>query len=149
MSYKIVSFDEKTGQIDVTCDGGIKFSLEIPIEDGKYIEGTLLDEYINKFIPVSIIERNDTIKNGIENSDTIKSLVVGEDVIGTDYDIKAGQIRQRRNNRLSATDWTQLPDAPLTQEQKAIYFTYRQQLRDVTKQDGFPFDVICPEEPRI
>tara|TARA_Y100000401_G_scaffold12950_1_gene8834 strand:- start:1027 stop:1449 length:423 start_codon:yes stop_codon:yes gene_type:complete len=39
--------------------------------------------------------------------------------------------RKARNDSLTATDWTQLPDAPLSAEKVAEYKTYRQTLRDL------------------
>ncbi|MFO6448910.1 phage tail assembly chaperone [Erythrobacter sp. NE805] len=39
--------------------------------------------------------------------------------------------RQRRDQRLAASDWTQLPDAPLSEEAKAAWAAYRQALRDL------------------
>ena len=36
-----------------------------------------------------------------------------------------------RNERLAASDWTQLPDAPFTPEQKIVWSVYRQSLRDM------------------
>ena len=43
---------------------------------------------------------------------------------------KQAQIRADRNWQLGATDYTQLPDVPLTTEKRAAWVTYRQQLRD-------------------
>jgi hypothetical protein len=42
-------------------------------------------------------------------------------------------IRVERNNLLKQSDWTQLPDSPLAQEEKTAWKNYRQQLRDLTK----------------
>ena len=39
-------------------------------------------------------------------------------------------MRHHRDNLLSASDWTQLPDNSLSDEQRAAWATYRQQLRD-------------------
>jgi hypothetical protein len=39
-------------------------------------------------------------------------------------------IRNHRRSLLSACDWTQLPDAKLTADQKAAWLEYRQALRD-------------------
>lgn len=61
---------------------------------------------------------------------------------------KEQTIRNERNMRLSYTDWTQLPDSPLTAEQKAAYAEYRQALRDVPEQAGFPESIEWPEEPQ-
>jgi hypothetical protein len=40
------------------------------------------------------------------------------------------QIRIKRNSRLAACDWTQMPDTPLSPEKRLAWATYRQQLRD-------------------
>jgi hypothetical protein len=57
---------------------------------------------------------------------------------------KEAEVRQQRNELLSACDWTQLPDSPADHE---VWATYRQELRDVTSQEGFPWDVVWPEQP--
>ena len=59
-------------------------------------------------------------------------------------DQQAANVRTDRNQRLSACDWTQLPDAPVD---AAAWATYRQSLRDVTKQPGFPWSVEWPTPP--
>lgn len=59
-------------------------------------------------------------------------------------DDQASAMRQERNARLSASDWTQVADAPVD---KAVWAAYRQELRDITKQAGFPWDVQWPAEP--
>lgn len=55
--------------------------------------------------------------------------------------------RNERNMKLTFTDWTQLPDAPLTAETKAAWAAYRQALRDVPEQAGFPDVIEWPEQP--
>lgn len=57
------------------------------------------------------------------------------------------QVRAQRNSLLTLCDWTQLPDAPLTEEQKQEWAEYRQALRDVPEQTGFPENVIWPSTP--
>ncbi len=60
------------------------------------------------------------------------------------------KLRARRNELLKSTDWTQLPDSPLSQQQKTDYQVYRQELRDLpaTYQDQTSIDQInFPEEP--
>ena len=56
----------------------------------------------------------------------------------------ASQIRQERNTLLADCDWTQVSDAPINQ---VAWQTYRQALRDVTSQEGFPYDVTWPTKP--
>lgn len=56
-------------------------------------------------------------------------------------------IRQQRNIFLTACDWTQLPDAPLTEEQKAAWAAYRQALRDLPETTSDPDAVAWPARP--
>ena len=50
-------------------------------------------------------------------------------------------VRRLRNSRLTACDWTQLPDSPLTTEKKAEWAVYRQALRDITTQEN-PREIV-------
>jgi Phage tail assembly chaperone protein len=59
---------------------------------------------------------------------------------------QADAIRTDRNRLLSLSDWTQMPDNNLAA--KANWATYRQQLRDLPTQSGFPWDVTWPVEPK-
>ena len=54
-------------------------------------------------------------------------------------------LRRRRDELLTASDWTQLGDVPLTDSKKQEGATYRQALRDVT--DGFdPSEITTWDE---
>lgn len=53
-------------------------------------------------------------------------------------------MRQQRNEKLAATDWTQLADNTADTNAWAVY---RQALRDVPAQAGFPNEVTWPTEP--
>ena len=59
-------------------------------------------------------------------------------------DEQAARVRADRDKRLVDTDWTQVADA---QVDKAVWATYRQALRDVPAQEGFPHDVTWPDQP--
>jgi len=59
-------------------------------------------------------------------------------------DAAAKQAREERNKILSNTDWTQLADSPVDPQ---LWTTYRQALRDVPAQQGFPWDITWPIEP--
>jgi len=61
-------------------------------------------------------------------------------------DRKAAEVRQERNKKLTATDWTQTADVP--QAVKDTYVTYRQALRDISNQSGFPNEITWPVEPQ-
>lgn len=64
-----------------------------------------------------------------------------------ELDETAENIRERRDELLSSCDWTQIPDSPLSDEDKTVWQTYRQELRDITDQAGFPTDVTWPVIP--
>lgn len=62
------------------------------------------------------------------------------------YDAATSAYTQRanRDKLLSDSDWTQVADAPVD---KAAWAIYRQQLRDITKQAGFPTTITWPQAP--
>jgi len=56
---------------------------------------------------------------------------------------QANTVRSERDQKLEASDWTQVADAPVNQ---AAWAEYRQALRNVPQQEGFPWNIIWPEE---
>lgn len=58
---------------------------------------------------------------------------------------KAAQVRAERNVLIAKTDWTQGKDIPDAVSQP--WAVYRQALRDVPQQAGFPWDVQWPAQP--
>jgi len=58
---------------------------------------------------------------------------------------QATSVRAQRDDKLSKCDWTQVADAPVD---KAAWATYRQALRDLPKEAGFPWDMAWPTEPK-
>lgn len=54
-------------------------------------------------------------------------------------------LRLLRNNALFQSDWSQLDDSPLSAEEKQKYAEYRQALRNLPQQEGFP-NVNLPEK---
>ena len=57
---------------------------------------------------------------------------------------RAAAIRTQRDAKLTSSDWTQVEDAPVD---KTAWATYRQELRDVPTQTGFPWEVTWPTTP--
>ena len=57
---------------------------------------------------------------------------------------QAKSVRATRDAKLAECDWTQVADAPVD---KAVWATYRQALRDVTAQEGFPWTIEWPDAP--
>ena len=75
------------------------------------------------------------VNNRWEESWTVENLPEGS---------AADNVRGYRKKLLDQTDYTQLADAP---GDTAAWATYRQALRDIPAQDGFPFTVTWPTEP--
>lgn len=58
----------------------------------------------------------------------------------------AATARLKRSELLSACDWTQARDIP--EAISAAWAPYRQSLRDITEQPGFPRTITWPEPPK-
>ena len=56
----------------------------------------------------------------------------------------ASKARFERDRLLKDSDWTQVSDAPVDQD---VWAKYRQALRDVPQQTGFPTDINWPTKP--
>lgn len=62
-----------------------------------------------------------------------------------DLETLSFMVRAERDRLLQSTDWTQGADIPTTI--KSAYKPYRQALRDVPLQEGFPYNIIWPTKP--
>lgn len=63
--------------------------------------------------------------------------------------VVARDARRERDKRLTATDYLLMPDYPISDADREAVKSYRQALRDITKQNGFPIDVVWPEKPEV
>ena len=61
----------------------------------------------------------------------------------------ARNVRGIRDVKLSETDYLVVPDYPISEENLAEVKVYRQALRDIPEQKGFPKDVIWPDLPKF
>jgi len=57
---------------------------------------------------------------------------------------RATSVRASRTQLLKDCDWTQIADSTAD---KTAWATYRQQLRDITAQSGFPWTITWPDAP--
>jgi len=61
-----------------------------------------------------------------------------------DYSVVSEEfVRNERDSLIAETDWWATSDRTMTVEQTA----YRQALRDITNQEGFPTDITWPTKP--
>ena len=130
MSITILSAEyitSKNDAIDVMLDID---GLEVPYT---YSVNGANDGKISSFIKSELAKNDVTIKPYSGPSDT---------------DILTDSIRRKRNHLLSATDFFMtVQDYPIADAQKNEIKEYRQRLRDITKQHGFPNNVVWPDIP--
>jgi hypothetical protein len=84
-----------------------------------------------------------TIQDGVWATNWIETPRSDEEKARIQSAVEDG-VRSDRNVRLAKSDWTQLADAPVD---AASWVPYRQALRDITTQSGFPWTVTWPESP--
>ena len=60
---------------------------------------------------------------------------------------QAESVRSQRTQLLKDSDWTQLDDTPFDNAKKMAWANYRQALRDIPQQTGFPWDIQWPTQP--
>lgn len=65
------------------------------------------------------------------------------------YEELAREARDKRDRLLDESDWFLMPDYPAKAEDLAAVKVYRQNLRDISRQDGFPSDIVWPTKPEV
>jgi hypothetical protein len=88
-------------------------------------------------------QTNPTLENG-EWVMTWQVSPASAEEIAERLERKSAEMRQQRNDLLSVCDWTQLSDAPVN---SSAWANYRQELRDIPEQEGFPWDITWPVTP--
>lgn len=83
----------------------------------------------------NIAEAPMTIVDGVVQINYIKKAFSEEE--------QAFNVRSQRNSNLRGSDWMALNDVTMPEKWK----TYRQALRDIPEQSGFPSNVAWPEPP--
>jgi len=100
---------------------------------------------------MDITIRGNTILGVSTDQESIRQLVAmgfAENEIHAAIDQhRLNELRAERNRRIADSDWTQLPDAALTAEQRAAWATYRQALRDLPEAVADLDNVVWPVQP--
>ncbi len=91
----------------------------------------------------------------IEGQSSLKKIVAGEngfpelvDIVFSNEQL-AISAREKRNQLLAESDWTQFQDvlSYMPDDKKQEWKLYRQALRDIPSQKNFPIDIVFPEVP--
>ena len=91
----------------------------------KYILGPIFTDTIVEGVAVTALQQENEYKARIDSE-------------------RATVIRNDRSKLLTECDWTQIEDSKVD---KAAWATYRQALRDVPSQSGFPWNIVWPIQP--
>lgn len=136
MKYQILSLSPTT--VTVMISNGMQLS--IGLDSIGYYTSMSSDEFIENVgrYLAHIQHTLEVPQYDLLPDDVISDIVQDEhDIPEPDesYQLQSlnATIRNERNHRLMSTDWTQLPDAPLSKEKKREWIRYRQLLRDMTK----------------
>ena len=88
-------------------------------------DGVTQDEQGRWFTKYSVVDMNQEAKDALDTT-------------------QAEAMRRQRTEKLKDSDWTQIADSTAD---KTAWATYRQALRDITTQSGFPWDITWPDAP--
>lgn len=129
------------------CCGGITFSDDVSrasAESAGYIcmESDTEPEFYTRWVHTTP-ESPDNV--GDKTGDIGSIAIVLTDA---EYDtVLAASARQKRDRLIAATDYFVTPDYPIEPDRLAKIKTYRQALRDIPEQSGFPSSITWPEKP--
>ena len=129
------------------CCGGITFPDDVSrasAESSGYIcmESDTEPEFYTRWVHTPA----DSPDNVGDKSGGIGSIAIV--LTDDEYDtVLANSARQKRDRLIAATDYLVTPDYPIESDRLAKVKTYRQALRDVPEQSGFPRTITWPEKP--
>jgi hypothetical protein len=154
MGYKILDYNETNHTILVES-GKVQLALSIPIVDKQYVSEAELEKFI-----ISVFSehaRRQDLTSGITNKDSIRKLVetpkpiepVVIKTLSTEEKTEklAYNAKHDRTELIKLCDWTQLADVNLSADELAAWNKYRQDLRDLSKQSGYPWTIVWPTPP--
>jgi glucose dehydrogenase len=100
-------------------------------------------------LALNIQDSQDYIISDWSGDLSLATVVDGEVVEGSPTNQTESIARGMRDSLLSSSDWTQIPDSPLTETKKAEWQVYRQELRDLFNDFTYTNieDVVWPTQP--
>ena len=129
------------------CCGGITFPDDVSrtsAESAGYIcmESDTEPEFYTRWVHTT----PESPDNVGDKSSGIGSITIV--LTDAEYDtVLAASARQKRDRLIAATDYLVTPDYPISDDRLAKVKTYRQALRDIPEQSGFPRSITWPDKP--
>jgi hypothetical protein len=110
----------------------------------------MTDEFLASYNVFPVFEERNNASTDLKTERITESIVFEDGVWKQKYnkvslsnEESAQRVRNHRDSLLRRTDWTALSDVTMPTEMA----TYRQALRDITDQEGFPLSVTWPTAP--
>ena len=129
------------------CCGGVTFPDDVSrasAESAGYIcmESDTEPEFYTRWVHTT----PESPDNVGDKSDGIGSIAIV--LTDAEYDtVLAASARQKRDRLIATTDYLVTPDYPIESDRLAKVKIYRQALRDIPEQAGFPRTITWPEKP--
>ena len=129
------------------CCGGITFPDDVSrasAESAGYIcmESDTEPEFFTRWVHTT----PESPDNVGDKSSGIGSIAIV--LTDAEYDtVLAASARQKRDRLIATTDYLVTPDYPIESDRLAKVKIYRQALRDIPEQSGFPRTITWPEKP--
>jgi hypothetical protein len=124
-------------------NSNVSFSKEIPnsvlASYDVYPVIRLVTPEFNSLVQSLVIQSTPTEVDGVWS--------IGYDVVQKSEEIATRNVRRERDRLLTECDWVTLKAADTNTSVDEAWATYRQALRDITAQDGFPYSVTWPTKP--
>jgi hypothetical protein len=149
IKHSIIDFNLKTGSILVNyysdeIPDGLTYNIDLPFDNGRFPDQQTIDALIIAMKPTGQMQRIVDLQQATIPDNFSQYVPINAPTIDL-----AAIVRSSRNMLLAQSDWSQLPDVSLDETEKTAWTVYRQELRDVTKQEGFPDTVIFPVSPLV
>lgn len=134
-----VHYDPITGHIHSREN----FDDDRPLVPEPGLDHLVLDEYPGPWRYVDIETK--TLRHVPEQPSPLHVWNVVSKVWEEDISLATKEATKTRNRKLRESDWAQLPDVPAATREK--WAEYRQALRDLPEQPGWPVNVDWPQQP--
>lgn len=85
-----------------------------------------------------VVREGEAYIEGAYSPSIYSKVVDGVAIVKEEENTTETDIRRHREALLSKSDWTQMPDSPLSDSKKTEWATYRQALRDITSHSNWP-----------
>jgi len=142
-TVKFVTYDKRTGQVLTSGYTGEAVVHNYETEDIGVLVTEELLEHDACYVDLNDMKAVKTDKR----PSNVHYFDIGSKEWVIDGEMLANQMRLERDNSLKDTDWSQLPD--VGESIKQSYAEYRRALRDITDQEGFPYNVTWPTKPEV